>query len=400
MKKWLIVLSVVTVLGIISSATLAGHVYYNELKTYQDYDKKELSQQALKNIYIRSDVPVEIHSTNGNPYAEFTQIYTDIVGIPPKFKLEVEEKEDTTYINLDQVKNMPLSIGVQEDKQSLVVYLPESDINNLVIDEYGYNYYSRNKKVIDLQKVNINDLCLNIMNSEIRLNGSYQKIEINAHSSVLDMESKADAELILSGVTKQNLNGQFKKITVRDSIHEANINSTKESIVELNCNQSDIHLEGKYKRIDINGDNNTLDIRSESICKLLTKGYDNTINADGAFETINMEENEGSIEVKTTTIPKSIEVSSPTMKLTLPSNISGYTLSCVLKDSSYQDEDSYEGKEFIESNCEFRSDFENIEKEVKAQEIQYKYGDGKLPIVLRVTESTKLNIIDGGYSSK
>ena len=147
MKRWLITLSIVVVLGIISSATLAGHVYYNELRTYEDYDKKELSQEALKNIYIRSDVPVEIHPTKEKPYAEFTQTYTDIVGIPPKFKLEVEEGKDITYINLNQIKKLPLSIGVQENKASLVVYLKESDINKLVVDEYSYNYYNRDKKI-------------------------------------------------------------------------------------------------------------------------------------------------------------------------------------------------------------------------------------------------------------
>ena len=399
MKRWLMILSIVVVLGIISSATLAGHVYYNELKTYEDYDKKELSQQALKNIYIKSDVPVEIHLTKGQPYAEFTQTYTDIVGIAPKFKLEVEEKENTTYINVDQVKNTPLAIGVKEDKGSLVVYLQESDINKLVVDEYNYNYYNRTKKVIDLQKVNVKDLYLNIMSSEIRLNGAYDKVEINAHSSILDMESKADAQLILSGVTKQNLNGQFKKIIVKDDVDEASIYSTKESIIELNSNQGDIQLEGKYQRIDINGDNNTVEVRSETSCKLSTKGYDNTIHADGAFEIINMQENESNVEVKTTMTPKNIELNSSTISLTLPSNLSGYTLRCVLKDNNYENEDSYEVSEFIENNCEIRSDFENIEKEAKAQEIQYKYGDGKLPIILKVTEDAKLNIIDGGYSS-
>lgn len=397
MKRWLITLSIVVVLGIISSATLAGHVYYNELRTYEDYDKKELSQEALKNIYIRSDVPVEIHPTKEKPYAEFTQTYTDIVGIPPKFKLEVEEGKDITYINLNQIKKLPLSIGVQENKASLVVYLKESDINKLVVDEYSYNYYNRDKKIIDLQNINVKDLYLNTTYSEFKLNGVYDKVEISAHSSILDMESKADAEVILSGVTKQNLNGKFKKIIVRDNAYEVNINSTKESIVELNGAGDNIHLEGKYARIDINGDNNTIYIRSESICKLSTKGYNNTINADGAFETINMEENEGNIEVKTTMIPKNIEINSSIISLTLPSNISGYTLSCVLEDNDY--EDSYEINQYIEDNCEFRSDFDNIQKEVKDNEIEYKYGDGKLPITLKIPENTRLNIIDGGYSS-
>ena len=54
MKKWLITLSIIVVLGTISSATLAGHVYYNELKTYEDYDKKDLSLENLKSIYIKS----------------------------------------------------------------------------------------------------------------------------------------------------------------------------------------------------------------------------------------------------------------------------------------------------------------------------------------------------------
>ena len=322
----------------------------------------------------------------------------------PKFKLEIQEKEDTTYINLDQVKDMPLSIGVQENRASLVVYLQEKDINKLVIDEYCYDYYDRNKKIVDLKNINVKDLQLDTINSEIKLNGAYDKVEIRGHSSILDMESKTPAELILSGVSKQNLNGQFKRIIVRDNAYEVSSNSTKESIVELNCNTSEVRLEGKYEKIDINGDNNMIDVRSETICKLSTEGYDNIINADGAFETINMEEREGNIEVKTTMIPKNIEINGErdgsTFSLTLPSNIPGYTLRCVLEENSYYyDNDSYEMNQFIEDNCEFRSDFENIEKKVKDNEIEYKYGDGKLPIILKVAENTRLNIMDGGYSS-
>ena len=404
MKKWLITLSIIVVLGTISSATLAGHVYYNELKTYEDYDKKDLSLENLKSIYIKSDAPIEIHPTKGKPYVEFTQSYTDIVGIAPKYELEVQEKEDTTYIDLEQVKGMSISIGVKENKANLVVYLPEKDIEKLVVDEYSYSYYYRNKKIVDLQNINVKELNLNVLNSEIKLNGSYNKVEIDAHSTTLNMESKVPSEVKLSGVTKQDLNGQFERIVVCDNSYEVNINSANESIVELNCNNSNVRLEGKYEEINIDGQDNRIDVRSETVCKLSTKGYDNTINADGAFETINMQEEQGKIEVKTTMLPKSIQMIGHTFSsifsLTLPSNISGYTLRCTLaRDDYYDDQDTYEINQRIEEGCHFRSEFENIEKEVKDNGIEYKYGDGKIPITLNVAQNTELNIIDGGYSS-
>lgn len=412
MKKWLIILTVIFVVGGITSATLAGYIYYNELKTYEDYDKRELRDAALENVYIKTSVPVEIHPTKGQPYVEFTQKYTDIVGFAPKYKLNIEEKEDTTYIDLQQIKDMSISLGVKEDKASLVVYLPEKDIKKLSVENSIYGYYYRTKQVIDLEKINIAELDLDVENSEMKLNGRYEKINISAHASTINMQSQIPAEVRISGVGKQNLSGQFKRIVIKDNAYEVNINSENESSVELECSSSQIRLEGKYEKIDVNCDNSTIDVRSESICKLSTNGRNNTINADGAFEVIRLEEDEANVEVKTTMIPKSIEMKGETdnskFNLVLPSNISGYTLSCTsFREEYYNDyytdkeyeENFYEINKRIEQECYFRSDFESIEKEENKGEIAYKYGDGKIPIALNVTRNVKLNINDGGYSS-
>ena len=80
MKKWLISLSVIFGVGFITSVILAGKVYYSDLQTYEDYDKQIINVQNLENLYIDSDVPVEVQVTDGEPYAEFSQTFTDLVG--------------------------------------------------------------------------------------------------------------------------------------------------------------------------------------------------------------------------------------------------------------------------------------------------------------------------------
>ena len=60
MKKLLITFSIIFGVGFIASAVIAGQVYYKELNAYTDHAKEKLDINALQNVYIDSQVPVQI----------------------------------------------------------------------------------------------------------------------------------------------------------------------------------------------------------------------------------------------------------------------------------------------------------------------------------------------------
>ena len=77
-------------------------------------------------------------------------------------------------------------------------------------------------------------------------------------------------------------------------------------------------------------------------------------------------------------------------------NLSKKRLNTLLRWSlSYKDNDGVENY-IIEKILENKDTLNELRKD---NEIEYKYGDGKLPIILKVAENTRLNIMDGGYSS-
>lgn len=180
MKKWLIILSVIFSIGFISSAVLAGRVYYQDLKNYTDYDRKGLEIEALKNIYITSSVPVEIYPTTGAPYVEFNQTFTDLVGAAPEYELDVELKGENTYIELNEIKEIFLWLGIKESKAQLSIYLPQSTINRLNIQNNNHFSYRDNKQVINLEGINVNELVADMNEAEFILNGDYKKVKISA----------------------------------------------------------------------------------------------------------------------------------------------------------------------------------------------------------------------------
>lgn len=402
MKKWLIILSVIFSIGFISSAVLAGRVYYEDLKNYTDYDKKELQIEALKNIYIKSSVPVEIYPTTGAPYVEFNQTFTDLVGVAPEYELDVQSKGENTYIELNETKELFLWLGVKEEKAQLSVYLPQTTINRLNVQNSDYFSYRHNRQVINLEGINVNELAVDMNEAEFILNGNYERIKISASYGKINLKSNTRAQVFTDGHLVQNLSGEFDKITIRNNSQDIIIDSTSESNVEINNNNSNIDLKGNYSKVKIEGDNNTIDIRSESVCQLSTEGYDNYITGNGAFDVINLEEKSSEVEIQTTVIPTKVNLGQQAyynaVSLTLPSNILGFTVK-YLGDYYIEDEEFGYYESYRDNTIDLQSDFTvQSGKSDKGEQI-FTYGDGTLPILISGEQENSLEIIDGGYSS-
>lgn len=401
MKRWLIILSIICGIGFISSAVLAGRVYYQDLKNYTDYEKKELQTEALKNIYIKSSVPIEIYPTSGTPYVEFNQSFTDLIGSAPEYELDVQSKGENTYIELNETKEIFLWLGVKESKAQLSIYLPQTTINRLNIINNNYFNYKRNKQVINLEGINVNELTANMNETEFVLDGNYGKINISVPQGQMNLKSNTQVQLITQGSLAQYLTGEFDKITINDNSRDIIIDSTSANSVEINGYHSNIDLKGNYSKVKLKGNNNTIDIRSESICKLYTNGDGNYINGNGAFEVMSLDESNSEIEIQTTVIPTKLDFGKNafdnTLSLTLPSNIPGFAIK-YLGDYDMEESEFDYYEEYESDNLNLVSDFALEEKSEKGERI-FTYGDGSLQILVNANQRNSLEIIDGVYSS-
>lgn len=403
MKKWLIALSIICGVSLISTAVLAGRVYYKELEVYTDYDKRELEASALNNIYINSYIPIEVYPTTGKPYVEFNQTFSDIMGMAPEYELMVSKKNDSTYIELKEIKDVFFWFGVREDKAKLSVYLPQSTINRLSIQDYRdvYDYnYKREKPTINLEGINVNELDVSTQIGEFILDGHYQKINISSAGSIR-LNSKSPAEVSIHQSMDQHLTGEFKKIKILNyDSSNITIDSNSASQVEIESSHGQIDLRGNYSKVELKGIYNNVDLRSDSLCELVTNGDNNTIIANGPFKEMSFNEQETDLEVKTTTVPDRLNFGQDSrdndINLIFPSNIPGFKM-------KYYAE-YYGGEEFehyvneMISRGELRSDFELSKEKVGENELVLTHGNGALIMTLN-TEMNTLQIIDGGYTS-
>jgi len=412
MKKWFIILTIIFFTGCISSATLAGRIFYKELKTYEDYDKKDLQVQALENIFVDSDVPVEIHPTTQAPYVEFSQSFIDLVGIAPEYQLEVQEKGNSTYINLNKIEDVLIWLGVKENKAKLNLYLPEGDINKLKVEAYGNDIRNEHRSTINLDKINVKDVDIDTYHTDIILDGAYEKVNIQADSNSLNMKSTIETTLYTTGRMEQNLSGKFKKISIEGNHGAINIDSTNISSVEIENYYGSINLTGQYELISLKGEGNDIDLSSQVECKLITEGQANRIHANGPFKAITLEEGGSEIEVQTTIVPKKItmleEARQSNLILTLPSNIPGFILRYVdeeYNEYAYYDDLGYMDDEYIRAEQSkndiknVKSEFEPINETNKNGQLIYQYGNGDTCILLNRNSGLTLELIDGGYSS-
>ena len=403
MKKWLITLVAIFGIGFISSAILAGRVYYQDLQHYTDYDKQVLQVEALKNIYIRSSIPIEIHPTSDIPYVEFNQSFTDLMGLAPEYELNIETKGENTYIELNKTKEMHLSLGVKESRAQLSVYLPQTTINRLNITNNQYFNYKHNKQVINLEGIHVNELIANMNETAFILDGKYESIRINVPQGQMNLKSNAPVQLMTQGNLEQYLMGEFDKINIKENSKDIMIDSNTTNSIEINSYYSNISLKGNYNNIKLKGDHNAVDIESGSICRLYTEGYNNFINGNGAFNTMNLSEKSSQIEIQTTVIPDKLdfsrETANSTLNLTLPSNIPGLTVRYLNNDreeeNQIEDDEEYEA-----DDLDLVSDFILEKVKGEAGECIFTYGKGNCQILINGDQENRLEIIDGVYSSR
>lgn len=393
MKKWLIIFSLICGVSFMVSAAIAGQVYYKELNTYTDYEKQELNLDNLKSIYIDSQIPVQVEITEGKPYVEFNQSFVDLLGMAPEFKLKIKTKENNTYIDLEQIKETSIYLGVQEDKASLTVYLPQKAYETIQIQNNGHTYYDKKgNHIINLENIDAKKIDIDVAYSEVNLKGSYEQVLAHIDSGVLEIHSNQPVQLEVEGNVKTYLIGQYESINIQDIHHkEVYIDSEIPVYVEIESNHSNIKLRGKYDKISLEGYSNTIDVQSDSVCKVIVENEDGYINLSGAFEEIVVDDGErASIDIQTTVIPQCIKilgyVTDP-ISLTLPSNIKGFEL-------------RYLGKRQYEERNKLLSEFNVVERVSSKGEKIYTYGDGSIPITIDANSDFKLEIIDGGYSSE
>lgn len=403
MKKWLIILSIIFGIGFISSAILAGHVYYQDLQHYTDYEKQPLQMNSLENIYIKSSIPIEIHPTSDAPYVEFNQSFIDLIGSAPEYELDIETKGENTYIELNKTKEVRLRLGIKESRAQLSVYLPQTTINRLNIINDQYFSYKHNKQVINLEGIHVNEFIADMNEAEFILDGNYEKIHISVPQGQMNLKSNTSVQLVTQGNLEQYLMGEFDKIIIKDNSQDIMIDSNNTNSIEINSYYSNINLKGNYSNIKLIGDHNTIDIESDSICKLYTDGYDNFINGNGAFNIMNLNEESSQIEVQTTVIPTKLDLgedtSNSTLNLTLPSNIPGLTIKYVNHNDTEEHEMEYD-EQYGDDNLDLVSDF--ILEKVKSDrgERIFTYGNGSFQILINEDRENRLEIIDGVYSSK
>lgn len=403
MKKWLVILAIIFTAGFVSSAVFAGRIYYKDLKVYTDYDKKELQQSALTNVYINSSVPIEIYPTADKPYAEFNQTFTDIIGAAPEYELNIETKGDSTYIELNQTKESFLGLGIKESKAQLSIYLPQATINRLNIEDQGYYYTRRDKQVINLEGINVNELDVNMNYGEFILNGSYGKVNISARGS-LTLNSTTAAQVCTDSTMDYHLSGEFDKITVKyNNGGNIIINSNSECEVDINSNSGTLDLKGKYSKVKLTGGENNIDLKSENICRLIAKGNNNNITANGPFSEMGLDGEQNSIEIQTTVIPNKLNLGncmySSNIRLTLPSNIPGFTIKYLTDYEISDGEGDYYRRNYGIQGKDLQSNFALTEEITNKNELTYTYGDGRLAINVRANYNNTLELIDGGYSS-
>ena len=396
MKKWLIIFSIIFGIGFITSAVIAGQVYYKELNAYTDYDKQDLDINALQSIYIDSQIPVQVEVTQGKPYVEFSQSFTDLLGMEPEFELEVKTKGNSTYVNLEQTKEITVYIGIQEDKASLTVYLPQKAYDTIQIKNNEYSYYSKYRdNNINLEDIDVKKFEIDMEYSEVKLKGSYEQISAHINSGILEIHSNQPAQLEVQGRVKANLTGQYQGIDIQDiENREIYVESEIPTNIKLSSNYSNIKLRGKYDKINVAGYSNSIDAKSDSVCKITVEDESSIINLNGAFKEIALNGERASIDIQTTVVPEHIKllgyVTEP-VNLTLPSNIEGFQVKYL---GNNQTEDYYEDRNKV------LSEFDVIEGISPKGEKKYTYGDGSTPITLEADSDSRLEIIDGGYSSE
>lgn len=387
MKKWIIILSLVFVGSITASAAIAGDLYYKGMQVYTDEERKELDSNALENIDIESDIPVNIVQTEGKGYVEFKQTFADVLGNPPTYSLEVEAVGDTSYIRVDEQSSPDIWLFVKAQEAQCTIYLPKDKINRLNIK--NKEGIERGSLSLNLKGVDINELYIETRYGNIVLEGNYKEIAINQDYGDIQILSKAPAQVVIEGSSDVRLEGKYSTIDV-DGNYQRNdvwIRSEIPSDVSVETN-GDIKLDGSYKTIEVrSSDSNRMTINSDTLCQVNLSANHGEIYLDGAFEKLVIDVEGGSFYANHTVAPERVNITGNLndIKFLLPSNIKGFE---IINQSNF-----YNGEDSIVSEFQLRED-QSGERMQK-----FTFGDKSSKFLIQTDNIDQVYILDNGYSS-
>lgn len=423
MRKWLIALAIIFGASFITSASLAGKVYYQGGMVYTDHDNKPLDLTNIDKIYIKSDIPVTIKPTTGEPYAEFNQSCETFFGDNEKLELTVASKDKNCHINLLQVQESKFNFGKRRNKKALTVYLPVKVLDTLDVDYVGYRDVYHTEE-IDLTGFDIKNLRIEQHWTDVKLDGNYENINlITGGASTININSKQQANVELNGSARYELKGSFKTLELINGtplvlmeqckVEKMNVDADVRTFVMNDCtieelegeiSDSEIKFTGECKKVNISGNNNTINLQTSTLCDVAIKDHYGNVTLDGPFNAINIEGEAAVVDIKTIK-PQSIKVKGEDNQTTLnlPANIAGFKVMCMSEElNGGESIDQYttydvneeERDELSEASSKILSEFKLTEKKKNI----YTYGDGSSRIMIRVGKS--FNILESGQIAK
>ncbi len=398
MKKWIIILSAIMILGAASSGALAGHIYYKEMKTYEDYDKQELEMSGLENIYIDSAVKVSVQPTDGPAYVEFSQKFTSIIDKVPTYELQVESKEQAAYITLKQTTELDPAIGIKENRALCTLYLPRMALDKLSIkslESYNHGVILANDLGLDLRHNDIKELFIHTNGRQtIYVDGNYEKVDITQLGGRIEMHSKLPVDLKIAGSGECQLTGAYSKIKVQGIEYLLDISSELPADVWIEIGRhANVKLNGSYKQVDIKGRGYMdIGVKSNTLCQVSIDSEQGEVRLEGALQLVAVRLDGGKVDLNTTVNPKRIDIlgGSGSTRLMLPDNIPGIELT---DNSNIHYEDNFPNEKKVISHYV-------LENTLAAGNIRrYMYGDGSTKIFIESNPYNNIYILSNGYIS-
>lgn len=396
MKKWLVALTIIFGAGLLTSASLAGQIYFKGSDVYTDYDKQSIDLTNIKGLYINSDIPVEVKPTTGEAYVEFSQSFEDVLGKNPAFELKVENKDNECHINLEQTKEIAIWFLIKKDEAALTVYLPVQALDTLEITHQSYrNRYTDSK--LDLTGIDVKNLSINQDHADVILDGKYENIKVlgDGGSSSVHINSKQKANVSLDGEGSYNLEGLFDTVDIASRYGSIKMNTSSPAKVNIDTSDSDIKLEGSYSVVKLLGNDNAINVQTKTLSDITVENSYSSVILDGPLNVVKVNNQCGNIDIQTTANPKSIEVigEQNSTILRLPSNIPGFKLMRIAGDTEDGEYEILRDGAYI-TLSRINSDF-NIKQQ---NNDTYTYGDSSLKLMVQVGEG--LRILDNGLSAK
>lgn len=410
MKKWIIILFIICGIGTLTSAALAGHIYFKGMKQVHETKNIDLNKDNLSSIVINASIPVKVKRTEGNPHIEITEYYKALLGEPYQYRCDVEEKVGKSIITITTEQQEVPNMFIGEDYKVITVYLPDQAIDNLSIKSGAAVYgWWESEGEIDLQDIDIKNLEVN-MQGNANIKGNYESVMLEVQGNVM-IDSESCKALSVSNASAVELKGNYENVNIIGA-DNLQIDAEVQNLCNLNRLYGTAELNGRYNTIKISEADqygNDIIVDSDTAYTIEIENGGSNITLSGKLEQVNITGDSGinigrTVNIEAECIPKEISVTDTDQGLTnitLPSNIKGIELKA--KINQLGDEVYYDGYEVYEEDQQslnmmnLMSDFELEEREEDGGKI-YTYGDGaSTKIFVKTSESGQVNILDGGY---